>query len=215
MQNPTHFWRVGVLALFLGGNALADSHRLDEAAVAAAMRAAFEDKKQATLDRLDQDETQKLCTAARDGELAPAVVKKLAADNLATVKLPADGNFLGDWKAGETVAITGTGLQSSDDPTKPNGGNCYACHELAASEMAYGTLGPSLREYGKLRGQDPAVLRYTWEMIYNSNSHAPCSNMPRFGHRGILTETQMKDVMAFLFDAASPVNQSAPPAAKP
>ncbi len=31
--------------------------------------------------------------------------------------------------------------------------------------------------------------------------------MPRFGHRGILTEQQMKDVMAYLFDAASPVNQ--------
>lgn len=215
MLKPTHLWHACVLAVLVGNQALADSHRLDEAAVSAAMHAAFEDKKQATRDRLDQDETQKLCTAVRDGALAPEIAEKLAADNLATVKLPADGNFLGDWKAGETVAVTGTGLQSSDDPTKPNGGNCYACHELAASEMAYGTLGPSLREYGKLRGQDPAVLRYTWEMIYNSNSHAPCSNMPRFGHRGILTETQMKDVMAFLFNAASPVNQPAPAAAQP
>ena len=206
MRNPFHLRHACLLALVAGGHVLADSHALDEAAVSAAMHAAFETKKQATLDRLDQDETQKLCTAARDKALAPEVAKKIAADNLATVKLPADGKFLGDWKAGEVVAITGTGLQSSDDPSKPNGGNCYACHELAASEMEYGTLGPSLREYGKLRGQDPAVLRYTWEMIYNSNSHAPCSNMPRFGHRGILTETQMKDVMAFLFDVASPVN---------
>jgi len=205
--------RLGCMVLALAScAALAGPPRSDDDAVAASMRAAFEAKKQATMDRLEQDETQKLCTHYRDAALPAEVAKKIATANLATVKPPADGKFLGDWKAGEVVAITGTGLQSSDDPTKPNGGNCYACHELAASEMAYGTLGPSLREYGKLRGQDPAVLTYAWEMIYNSNSHAPCSNMPRFGHRGILTETQLKDVMAFLFDPASPVNQPAPKA---
>jgi sulfur-oxidizing protein SoxX len=31
--------------------------------------------------------------------------------------------------------------------------------------------------------------------------------MPRFGHRGILDEQQLKDLMALLFDPASPVNQ--------
>jgi sulfur-oxidizing protein SoxX len=30
--------------------------------------------------------------------------------------------------------------------------------------------------------------------------------MPRFGTQGILTEQQIKDVMAFLLDPASPVN---------
>lgn len=173
----------------------------------ATLKAAFTDKRQATLDRLDQDETQKLCTQLRDQVPTPELAQKITRMNLATVKPPADGKYLGDWKAGEVVASTGTGLQSSDDPAKPNGGNCYACHELAPTEMAYGTLGPSLKHYGKLRGQDPAVLAYAWSMVYNSNSYAPCSNMPRFGHRGILTEQQMKDVMAYLFDAASPVNQ--------
>lgn len=175
--------------------------------ITAVMKAAFEDKRQATLDRLDQDETQKLCTEARDKALPAEVAKKIAEMNLATVKPPADGQYLGSWQNGEVIANTGTGLQSSDDPAKPNGGNCYACHELSPTEMAYGTLGPSLKHYGKLRGQDPAVLTYAWSMLYNSNSHAPCSNMPRFGHRGILTEQQLKDVMAFLFDPASPVNQ--------
>ncbi len=173
----------------------------------ATLKAAFTDKRQATLDRLDQDETQKLCTQLRDQVPTSELSQKITRMNLATVKPPADGKYLGDWKAGEVVASTGTGLQSSDDPAKPNGGNCYACHELAPTEMAYGTLGPSLKHYGKLRGQDPAVLAYAWSMVYNSNSYAPCSNMPRFGHRGILTEQQMKDVMAYLFDAASPVNQ--------
>jgi L-cysteine S-thiosulfotransferase len=31
--------------------------------------------------------------------------------------------------------------------------------------------------------------------------------MPRFGHKGILTETQIKNVMALLLDPASPVNK--------
>jgi sulfur-oxidizing protein SoxX len=31
--------------------------------------------------------------------------------------------------------------------------------------------------------------------------------MPRFGAAGILTEAQMKDVMALLLDPKSPVNQ--------
>jgi sulfur-oxidizing protein SoxX len=31
--------------------------------------------------------------------------------------------------------------------------------------------------------------------------------MPRFGHKGILTEQQVKDVVALLMDPASPVNK--------
>jgi sulfur-oxidizing protein SoxX len=32
--------------------------------------------------------------------------------------------------------------------------------------------------------------------------------MPRFGDAGILTEQQIKDVMAYLFDPESPVNKN-------
>jgi len=174
--------------------------------VPAAMQAAFETRKQATMDRLAQDETQRLCTAHTDGPPAP-VAARIVELNRATVRPPADGQYFGDFKNGEVIAQTGTGLQSNDDPLLPNGGNCYACHELAAGELAFGTLGPSLKQYGKLRGTSPAMLEYTWGKLYNSNAHMPCSNMPRFGHRGILTEQQLKDLMAFLFDAASPVNQ--------
>ena len=31
--------------------------------------------------------------------------------------------------------------------------------------------------------------------------------MPRFGHKGILTEEQIKDVVALLIDPESPVNK--------
>lgn len=175
--------------------------------VQAALRSSFTAKGQATLQRLQQDETQALCTAHAGGPLPAAVAAQVSALNRATQKPPSDGGYLGDFKRGEVIAASGQGLQSSDDPAKPNGGNCYACHELAASELAYGTLGPSLRQYGKLRGRSVAVLEHTWGKLYNSNSQMACSKMPRFGYRGILTEQQLRDVMAYLFDPNSPVNQ--------
>ncbi|CAN0367340.1 unnamed protein product [Phaeothamnion confervicola] len=158
------------------------------------------------MERLEQDETQRLCSSHAD-TLPQAVAARIAELNRATLKPPADGNYLGDYRQGERIALSGTGLQWSDDPAKPNGGNCYACHELAAQEVAFGTIGPSLKRYAKLRGTTPQMLEYTWNKLYNSNAMMPCSNMPRFGHRGILTEQQLRDVMAYLFDAQSPVNQ--------
>ncbi len=180
---------------------------IDVAATAQAMQAAFEAKGQAQMDRLVQDETQALCSANADVALAQDIAAKITALNQTTIKAPADGNYFGELANGELIANTGTGLQSSDDPKKPAGGNCYACHEMAPKEMAFGTIGPSLKHYGKLRGNSPEVLAYTWGKLYNSNATMPCSNMPRFGHRGILTEQQLKDLMAFLFDPTSPVNQ--------
>ena len=123
------------------------------------------------------------------------------------MKAPADGKYLGDWKEGEKVAQNGRGMQFSDKADTVNGGNCYACHQLTKSEISFGNIGPSLYNYGKLRGDSPEVLKYTWAKVYDSHSYMACSNMPRFGAAGILTEKQLKDVMALLLDPASPVNQ--------
>ena len=199
---------IGLMALaaasFTANVAAADAKL---ARVTTAMKNSFETKGQATLDRLDQDETQALCSSYADSPLPPAVAQRIAATNRATLRPPVAGQYLGDWKRGEKIAETGTGLQFSDDPTKPAGGNCYACHELSGTEMAFGTIGPSLRHYGKLRGTTRVAFETAWGKLYNSNAQTPCSAMPRFGHQRILTEAQLKDVMAYLFDSASPVNQ--------
>ena len=195
----------GLVALTLHGAARAGGDIAPD--VAGQMQASFEAKRQATMDRLTQDETQTLCTAHARAPLPDRIADQITKLNRDTIKAPTDGNYLGDFKRGEVVAQTGTGLQSSDDPSKPAGGNCYACHELAASELAFGTIGPSLRQYGKLRGNSPEVLAATWGKLYNSNAQIACSKMPRFGYRGILTEQQLQDLMAYLFDPASPVNQ--------
>lgn len=99
-------------------------------------------------------------------------------------------------------------MQFSLDPAGTvNGANCYARHRLSKDELSYGTIGPSLyQQYGKLRGFE-AILRYTWGKTQTQRVCAACSNMPRFGHKGILTEQQIRDVMALLFDPAWPVNQ--------
>lgn len=172
------------------------------------LRASFKARGQAGLDRLDQDEVQAACSRRpADGPLPADVAKRLVASQQATLAYPADGKLMGDWKKGEAIAQNGVGKQFSDDPAKPSGGNCYACHQLSKAEVSFGTLGPSLYQYGKIRGQGEAMQKYTYGKIYNPQAFTPCSTMPRFGSHGILTEAQIKDVVALLLDPASPVNQ--------
>lgn len=173
----------------------------------AVMNSSFKAKGQAGMDRLDQDPTQAMCSLHAPGAPPAGPASKVIAANLGSIKLPADGKFLGDWKQGQAIAEEGTGGQYSDDPTKPSGGNCYACHQLDKQEVAYGTIGPSLYQYGKNRGRSEAMLKLTWNMIYDMKAYSLCSAMPRFGSKGILTEKQIKDVMALLFDPESPVNK--------
>lgn len=170
----------------------------------------FEPRGQAGLDRLEQNAMQRICSEYEGKPVPDDFAAEIIAQATAAVRFPADGQWFGNWKNGETIAKTGTGLQSSDDPKLPNGGNCYACHQMAAEEIAYGTLAPTLAEYGKLRGQSEPILRYTWTRLWNSHAYNPCSHMPRFGEAGILSEQQLKDLMAYLFDPASPVNLPAP-----
>ena len=51
------------------------------------------------------------------------------------------------------------------------------------------------------------MQKYAYGKVYNSEAFSACSNMPRFGHKGILTEKQIKDVVALLMDPDSPVNK--------
>jgi L-cysteine S-thiosulfotransferase len=171
------------------------------------MKSDFKSKGPATLERIvNQDEAQKLCSQYT-GERPKKVVEKIESEQLKSVKYPSDGKYLGSWQEGEKIAQNGRGMQSSDAVGSPNGGNCYACHQITKEEISFGNIGPSLYQYGKLRGQSEAILKYTWAKIYNAQAFNACSNMPRFGHNGILDEKQIKDVMALLLDPASPANK--------
>ena len=178
-----------------------------EAKAVEMMKVSFKEKGQAKLDRLNQDETQALCSVYAGHELPKDVAAKIERANMATIKWPADGKLVGDWKQGEKIAQEGRGFQYSDNPKGPSGANCYACHQLTRQEISYGTIGPSLYNFGKIRGFNDETRRYAWGKISNSQAYNACSNMPRFGHNGVLTEQQIRDVVALLVDPASPVNQ--------
>lgn len=199
--------RLAGVARIVGLSLVAGSWTSAAEDIVAVLESSFIAKNQATMARLQQDAVQEVCSAPRGTPVEETVLSDLRQQRLDAVVLPADGVFLGDWQRGAEVAGNGRGLQSSDDPTKPNGGNCYACHQLAPDEVAYGTLGPSLTGYGA-RGQSEPMLRYTWTKLWDTHAYNLCSHMPRFGAQGILSEQQLRDVMAYLLDPASPVNQT-------
>ena len=172
----------------------------------AVINSSFRDRGIAKVDRLNQTELQKACTETGNNP-SKDVRERLEKAALATVKYPADGKWLGDFKQGERIAQTGVGMQWSDTAGVPAGGNCYACHQLSKAEISYGNIGPSLNNYGKLRGYSDEIKKYTWAKIWNAHAFSVCSSMPRFGDAGILTEEQIRNVMALLLDPKSPVNQ--------
>ncbi|MFL6692381.1 MAG: sulfur oxidation c-type cytochrome SoxX [Ramlibacter sp.] len=188
-----------------------------DALVQQMVRAGFRDEGIAKTERVTAvDETLKLCSAAdvAGKPLDPAVAKRIEAENLKTIQWPGDGRFLGDWKQGEQIAQSGRGQTWTDAAGAPNGGNCYNCHQITKEEISFGTIGPSLYNYGKLRGvTDPnsaaakPVVEYTWGKIWNAKAYNACSNMPRSGHMGNLDAQQVRHIMALLLDPASPVNK--------
>ena len=170
----------------------------------------------ATVDRLQQDASNAECSKSLGQPLPEAKADAITKAALASVKQPSDGVYVGDWQAGERLAQSGRGMTWTDASAAPsvNGGACYNCHQIGPAEISFGSIGPSLLGYGKLRGvSDPAsplsrpIVEYTWNKLYNAKSYNACSGMPRFGHTGMLDEKQLKDLMALLLDPRSPVNR--------
>jgi L-cysteine S-thiosulfotransferase len=212
-QHNKRFALAAAAALAAGCATLPSSEELDRQAQAA-VQASFRDQGIAKVDRLKQDLAQSACSS--DKPPSKAVEDKIMAEARASVKWPAGGRFVGDWRAGEKLAQSGRGLTWTDPSaaTKDNGGNCYNCHQIGKAELSYGTIGPSLFHYGRNRGvADPAapaskeIVEYTWIKLYNAKAFNACSTMPRFGHMGMLDTAQLADLMALLLDPKSPVNQ--------
>jgi sulfur-oxidizing protein SoxX len=196
------------VAVIAGSAALAQQKSTVPPGVAdAAIKAAFPGAPEQFIPRLSQDETMKQCSASHNNppkEVADAIQKR----EKATIEYPADGKFIGDWKKGEALAQNGYGMRFTDyPPARASGGNCYACHQITKQEVSYGTLGPSLYQYGKLRDFKEAEVKAVYEKIYNSHAALPCSNMPRFGTNKVLTIEQIKDAVALLMSPDSPVNK--------
>ena len=196
----------GFIALPFNASAQTAPKSADPALVDAYVKATFGKAPPEWQERIVPDETLKTCNAFHNNvpsKEADAIVKR----ELAKVVCPADGKFLGDWKEGRKVANNGRGGQFSDPPGTVAGGNCYACHQLEKSEVSYGTLGPSLTNYGKDRKYAPDEIKNAFTKIYDSQAVFACSSMPRFGANKVLDEKQIQDLVALLFDPESPVNK--------
>jgi len=214
IRHLTALTALAVVAVVAAAGVQAQTTKQLDQQTAAMMRASFREQGIAKLDRLNQDDAQKACSQPKPP--TPAVTKKLEAAQMAAIKWPANGQYLGDWKEGEKLAQNGRGMTWTDASAAAakNGAMCYNCHQIDKKEISFGTIGPSLWNYGKLRGvtdpADPAsaaIVKYTWGKLYNSKAYSACSNMPRFGHAELLNEQQIRDVMALLLDPKSPVNQ--------
>ena len=201
-------------ALITAGCASVPSSSELDAQAMAMIKSSFRDQGIAKLDRLEQDLGQAACSSEKPP--ADELAKRVEAEALASIQWPAGGQYLGDWREGEKLAQNGRGMTWTDSSAAPaaNGAQCYNCHQIDKKEISFGSIGPSLWNYGKLRGvkdvADPAsapIVQYTWGKLWNSKAYAACSNMPRFGHAKLLNEQQLKHLMALLLDPKSPVNQ--------
>ena len=199
--------------LLAGCASLPSSSELDRIA-AQAIQGSFRDQGIAKVDRIRQDLAQAACSSDKAPD--DATVERIQAEARATVKWPAGGWYLGDFREGERIAQSGRGMTWTDSSTasSANGGNCYNCHQISKQEISHGTIGPSLYNYGRNRGitsmDSPTVqpiFEYTWMKLWNPRATNACSQMPRLGHMGVLDENQIRHLMALLLDPRSPVNQ--------
>lgn len=202
-----------VLVLLAGCASLPSGAELDAQALAA-IKASFRDQGIAKVDRVQQDLGQSACSS--DQPPPEDVAERISGQAKASTQWPTGGAYIGDWREGEKVAQNGRGMTWTDASaaTSANGGSCYNCHQISQEEISYGTIGPSLYNYGKNRGVADVmaptaqpIIEYTWQKIWNSKSYNACSNMPRFGHAKLLDEKQIAHVMALLLDPKSPVNK--------
>ena len=170
--------------------------------------------------KLNQDESQKICSKYPSREAMPAKeiqrVMELEAKN---IKYPQWGIYWGDWNEGKKLVNSSRGGRFatygfSDKPTD-KGGNCYACH-LIEKGVPGGTMGPQLTGYGKRYGitkenmntpEGLEKLKTVYNIIYNAWSVYPCSSMPRFGHNRALTPEDIMNIATFLLHPDSPVNK--------
>jgi hypothetical protein len=82
----------------------------------AMLKASFKERGQAKLDRLDQDDMQRLCSQYQGKPMPKDVSDKLERAQQALIKYPADGKYLGDFRSGERIAQSGQGKQFNDNP---------------------------------------------------------------------------------------------------
>ena len=94
------------------GSASAQDAKVDPLHVDVMMKFAFSQAPKDWGGRTDQDETMKVCSAARN-QPSSAQADAIMAREKAKIKYPEDGKLMGDWKKGEAIAQSGYGSASA------------------------------------------------------------------------------------------------------
>jgi L-cysteine S-thiosulfotransferase len=163
-----------------------------------------------TAKRLVQDRSQQICSKIAGAPLTQEEAAEVVQIARASIQYPASGKLMGDWKHGDRLAHNGAGdriRRGKIEKRKENGALCQNCHALAPGEINVGNVGPALTGYGLQRGTSDAVVKITYDRIYNAWAFTPCSNMPRLGANHHLTPEQITHMVAYLLDPASPINK--------
>ena len=204
---PAFFLVALIIVLLPAASASAQSPVIDSARMQTAVKQSWTQAPPEWQTRLTQDETMAACSQYRNNP-PRAVAEAIVAREKASIKYPADGKLMGDWKKGQKLAQSGYGGRFTDYPPRAeNGGNCYACHQLSSGELSFGTLGPSLLEYGRIRKFSEAAVKAVYDRIYNPQAAVACASMPRLGANGHLSIEQIKDLVAYVMSSDSPVNK--------
>ncbi|MEW5789543.1 MAG: sulfur oxidation c-type cytochrome SoxX [Pseudomonadota bacterium] len=95
------------------------------------------------------------------------------------VKLPAA--LKGDPQRGRDIAL---------DPSK---GYCVVCHQIPGEDWP-GTVGSPLLHYAQYKYPDAAI----YQQIFDARVLNPNTVMPPYGTNGILTEQEIRDLVAYL-----------------
>jgi L-cysteine S-thiosulfotransferase len=121
-------------AIFLAGalNSQALAQQKNDPKYNKMMQDSFRAEGIAGLDRIQQDETQKFCSdpvfaGSKQGEKMRDKIQKI---NMADIKQPSNGKYIGDWKKGEAIAQSGRGATWTDKADAAVGGGCYNCHQI-------------------------------------------------------------------------------------
>jgi len=97
------------------------------------------------------------------------------------VKKELQGELSGNIEEGRKIAFTKTR------------GNCLACHRMKEGTQP-GSRGPDLTAYGSLKRSDAEI----YAMVYDMRWRVPDTLMPPMGTNQILTDQEIRDVVAFL-----------------
>ena len=172
------------------------------------LKASFKARGQAGMDRLDQDETQKMCTEYAGKALPKDVAEKIEKINLASIKWPADGKLMGDWK--QRRAGSRRRAAASNGPTTRRDRSAATATRATSWRRRRCRTARSARRCTSSARSAATTTRSASTPTARSGTPTPtprARNMPRFGHSQILTEAQVKDLVALLMDPESPVNK--------